>query len=77
VLESIHVAGRSILPFNPAVRLFHVAGWQASGKAEKFYCVFVGLPNERNQAVSYFLRVFRVTGQILVQKPLLIKQPPY
>jgi hypothetical protein len=37
----------------------------------------VRLPNEPNQSVSYFLRVFRVTGQILVQKPLLIKKPPY
>ena len=37
----------------------------------------VRLPNEPNQSISYFLRVFRVTGQILVQKPLLITKPPY
>jgi hypothetical protein len=39
--------------------------------------VSVRLPNERNQSISYFLRVFRVTGKILVQKPFLIKKPPY
>jgi hypothetical protein len=69
-----------------------VSLWQSNGKAEKFDCDFwrldalrvtnprvgqVRLPNERNQSISYFLRVFRVTGQILVQKPLLIKKPPY
>ena len=26
-------------------------------------------------SISYFLRIFGVTGQILVQKPLLIKKP--